>query len=627
MSAKLFTVNNKSDHAEILVTGPIGGSFWDESGTTEKAFRDALKDIPKNKPLVVGINSEGGSIQDGLGIFNAIANWEGPTTARIDGYAVSIASIIPLAADTVQSPKSSIWMIHEPWMAAQGNAEDMLQAAAALEKHSETLLGIYEDKTGIDGKEIRKMMKAETWFRGEEAIAMGFADEPSDINAAFASFDASKFNNIPSEILNTILGRADAPRKTSQAEQPASEPAPSLSVEDTEKQNKPAVTTAMKDQNMSEKVETPVAAATAPTIDINPLLEAINGLREDVKATKSAPGAEPLAPRIENLGNPSIEKFNSFLPNDHNARAAFVQSCHLELRNQLVKSKTGDYGVKASNTVDSLLVNTLVASDFITTMRTYMAPLAAFSRNVSLEKKTGRSVLEVNLLSTAGATQDNPTNFETGDTTSVAVPVTLAHINRSFHVNNAEQDLGLALAQKAPTNAKVMAEGIMAKVTALMTNANYGADVVIGAASDFAANDLPAILALGKNYANTTLIIDGGHLAYLLPTSRESFVYGEPGAYGFPGGIYKNNLWTSAATDIAGFVCGPDAVIWASAPCASGPSGGQLTTSSAVLEGVGITVDVNTWYALGSRAMWSSFDVCFGASFGDKTQAEVLTTA
>jgi len=618
MSAKLFTVNNKSDHAEVLISGPIGGSFWDDSGMTEKAFLDALADIPKGKPLVIGVNSEGGSIQDGLGIFNAIKRWEGPTTARIDGYAVSIASVIPLAAQRVISPKSSIWMIHEPWMVAQGNAEDMRKAADVLEKHGETLASIYESETGMSAEEVRAKMKSETWFRGDEAVALGFADESPDGAVALNSFDATKFSNVPKDILSlsapagAALHQSNiaASARTEQAQQTLSE-----AKEAEETTNKPAVTTAQNQNSMTE--QNTVAADNA----------AILAKLEALENKLNAPAPLAAAPKIENLGNPLVEKFNSFTGESLDAKARFVRANHLDLRNALIGTRKGDLGVKAANTVDANLVNSVIAGDFLTTMRTKMAPLAAFSHQVSLSPLSARQVLNVNLLSTAGATQDNPTNFETGDTTSTAKQVTVAHISRSFHTTNAEQDLGLELMQKAPTNALVMAEGIMAKVTALMTNANYGADVVIGTAANFDATDLPAILALGKNYARTTLLLDGGHLAYLLPTTRESFAFGEAGAFGFDGGIYKNNLWTSAATDICGLVCGPDAIVWAAGLPASGPSGAGLSSTTVSLPEIGISVQANTWYALGSRAMWASFDVCFGAAVGDASQAEVLTTA
>jgi hypothetical protein len=370
--------------------------------------------------------------------------------------------------------------------------------------------------------------------------------------------------------------------------------------------------------------DTNTPAVANPPADFTPVIAAINALGDKLNTitANSLPGAAPLTgTRVENLGNPLVEKFNS-LQYDVEARAKLVTNNHREVRNQLIK-----HGVFNVNTVDAALVNTLTSATFLTTMRTKMAPLAAFAHQVAINPVSARQVINVNLLSSAGATQDNPTSFETGDTTSTAKPVTLAHINRSFHTTNAEQDLGLELAQKAPTNARIFAEGIMAKVTALIQNAAFGGDVVIGPASDFSSTDLPAILALGKNYDRCTLLLDGGHLAYLLPTTRESFVFGEAGAFGFDGGIYKMNYWTGATADTVGLVTGPDAIIWAAGPPAAGPSGSGLISSSVTVPEIGLSVTSSTWYSLASRAMWASYDVCFGAAVGDATQAEILTTA
>jgi hypothetical protein len=171
----------------------------------------------------------------------------------------------------------------------------------------------------------------------------------------------------------------------------------------------------------------------------------------------------------------------------------------------------------------------------------------------------------------------------------------------------------------------VLAEGIHAKMTALMTNAKFGADVIIGAASNFDASSLQPILALGKNYDSVRLLLDGAHLAYLLPTTRESFTIGEPGAYGFDGGIYKNNLWTSAATDIAGFVCGPDAIVNAWGVADGLPAGEAISQTTMDVNGIPFTMSV--WFSRASRSVWASFQVMHGCAVGDATQAEVLTTA
>jgi hypothetical protein len=238
-----------------------------------------------------------------------------------------------------------------------------------------------------------------------------------------------------------------------------------------------------------------------------------------------------------------------------------------------------------------------------------------------------RQTLEVPLYSSSGSKQQNATNYESGDSKLDPIAVSVAEESKSFHVSRPEQNLGLALAGLVPTNAKVLAEGIHAKMTALITTggSNFGTGTVIGTAANFDSADLPAILALGKNFDSCRLLLDGGHLAYLLPTNRNAFEFGEAGAYGFDGGIYKNNLWTGATTNTVGFVCGPDAIVNAWGMADSLPAGEAISQSTVDVNGIpfGLTV----WFSRSTRAVWASFQVMHGCAIGDATQGKVLLSA
>src|SRR6478752_7062841 len=85
-------VRAEKDVYELVLLGAVGGSWWDDGGIKEKEVRDALKTIPKGKPINVRINSEGGSVKEGLGIYNAFLQRSKDITAYVDGYALSIAS-------------------------------------------------------------------------------------------------------------------------------------------------------------------------------------------------------------------------------------------------------------------------------------------------------------------------------------------------------------------------------------------------------------------------------------------------------------------------------------------------------------------------------------------------------
>lgn len=210
-------VRNEGDEAKIILIGAIGKSWWDDSGITEKEVRDALKDIPAGKPICFYLNSEGGSVKEGLGIYNAVKERNKDVQFRITGYALSIASVFPLAAKKslggrgVISPKSAIWMEHEAWSWAQGNKRDMRHAADMLEAHDETLVDIYAAATGRTKDDIRGRMEKETWTKGSDAVAAGLADETDDEEgesvAAYRPLHpdyVARCKNLSPEILNVL---------------------------------------------------------------------------------------------------------------------------------------------------------------------------------------------------------------------------------------------------------------------------------------------------------------------------------------------------------------------------------------------------------------------------------------
>lgn len=206
--APWLTVKNEGDSEPVVmvISGAIGKSWWDDSGVSSKEFHDELNKIPKGKAIHVRINSEGGSIKDGLEIYNALKERRKDVTAFVDGYALSIASVIPLGADKVVSPKSSIWMLHEPWSMTQGNAEEHRHSAEMLDKHGDMLAAIYAEETGKSKKSMRDLMHAETWMTGDEAVDFGLADEvPEDAGqASFRPLDKTQFKTIPTNIFNMI---------------------------------------------------------------------------------------------------------------------------------------------------------------------------------------------------------------------------------------------------------------------------------------------------------------------------------------------------------------------------------------------------------------------------------------
>lgn len=189
------------DPVEILLIGPVGASWWSEEGIRQKDVIDAIEAVPVGRKIVIGINSTGGSVEDGLGIYAAIRRRSADITVRIDGYACSIASVFPLAASKVITPKASVWMIHNAWSGAIGNAQDMRQASAMLERHDAVLASVYAEHTGKTREECAAAMAEETWFTGEEAHAWGLATEMSDDEIELEPIESSPFACVPPSLV------------------------------------------------------------------------------------------------------------------------------------------------------------------------------------------------------------------------------------------------------------------------------------------------------------------------------------------------------------------------------------------------------------------------------------------
>ncbi|QYR20808.1 Clp protease ClpP [Paenibacillus sp. sptzw28] len=142
---------------------------------TPNAFRTALAEH-KGKNITVWIDSWGGDVFAAAGIYNAMKEHKGKVTAKIDGKAVSAASVIAMAADEILMSPASILMIHNPWTGARGEAKDMRHAADVLDEVKETIINAYQTKTGLSRNKISRLMDDETWMSARKAMADGFAD-------------------------------------------------------------------------------------------------------------------------------------------------------------------------------------------------------------------------------------------------------------------------------------------------------------------------------------------------------------------------------------------------------------------------------------------------------------------
>jgi ATP-dependent Clp endopeptidase proteolytic subunit ClpP len=187
---------DKPKAAEISIHDEIG--LW---GVSASAFMRDLRGMGELDEIHLSIHSPGGDVLDGWAIYNSLKNSKAKITARVEGLAASMASVILMAADTVEIPENAYVMIHNPWGLAIGDADEMRDTADLLDKLGNGLVNAYTSRTGNSEKEIREMMDAETWMDGKEAVERGFADKLLDGVALSArAFDNRKFKMTPQSL-------------------------------------------------------------------------------------------------------------------------------------------------------------------------------------------------------------------------------------------------------------------------------------------------------------------------------------------------------------------------------------------------------------------------------------------
>lgn len=182
--------------------------IYDEIGWFGISAEQLVKDIDavKGGTINLRINSPGGSVFDGLSIFNAVKQHKAKTITHIDGLAASISSIIALASDEIIMASNAFYMIHDPWGLVIGSAEDMRKEADLLEKVAGSLIDTYVNNSEKTEKEIKAFMADETWFTAAEALEAGFIDKvfeaEEDTEAKAGLFDLSIFANVPDQLVN-----------------------------------------------------------------------------------------------------------------------------------------------------------------------------------------------------------------------------------------------------------------------------------------------------------------------------------------------------------------------------------------------------------------------------------------
>ena len=165
----------------IFIQGII--SPWQDKAAEEwgevniKQVTQQIQDNADAEKLIVHIHSPGGDVDEGFGIHDILVASGKEIETRIEGLCASIATIIALAGKTRMITENSEFMIHNPWMDAWGDADDLQKSADQLKAIEKKIIDFYAAKTGAKKGDLDKWMKEETWLTAAQALEFGFATE------------------------------------------------------------------------------------------------------------------------------------------------------------------------------------------------------------------------------------------------------------------------------------------------------------------------------------------------------------------------------------------------------------------------------------------------------------------
>lgn len=187
MSKQMWMIKQQVDTStlDIYLYDNIEGDSYDwwsgetiQSQTSSKYIKEVLEKANDVKFINLYINSYGGDVKEGLGIYNQLKRSTAYKTAYIDGFACSIASVIPMACDKVVMGVNALMMVHHASMYVYGNAEELRKAANDIEVIDSSSCSSYLEKAGdkLNDETLKQLLDNQTWLNATQCIEYGLAD-------------------------------------------------------------------------------------------------------------------------------------------------------------------------------------------------------------------------------------------------------------------------------------------------------------------------------------------------------------------------------------------------------------------------------------------------------------------
>ena len=200
--------------------------------------------------IEVTIMSPGGSVIEGLAIYDALMANDKEIHTLTMGQACSIASIIFMAGDVREVADNAELMVHNAMVCAGGNKHELSEMVDQLDEIDQKLIDIYTSRTNLSKEEVIALLDKETFMSADEAVNKGFATgkanalalvaihnkqkEPVNMADVTKEEDKGMLNQFAAFLKNIIKAEGDdIPKKEEEAKAAEHEEEPDLEAENT----------------------------------------------------------------------------------------------------------------------------------------------------------------------------------------------------------------------------------------------------------------------------------------------------------------------------------------------------------------------------------------------------------
>lgn len=164
------------------------------------------------QPIEVAINSCGGSVFDGIEIYESLRAYHGEVSILVTGEAASAASVIAMAGHCEMSP-AALLMVHRASVTTRGNRNELEKMAEDLDAIDNALASAYIAKSGMTREEVLDMMDRETWLTAERAVELGLVDAVSQPKNTFTQLAACGAQMLSEQAVHNARTQIKAQRK------------------------------------------------------------------------------------------------------------------------------------------------------------------------------------------------------------------------------------------------------------------------------------------------------------------------------------------------------------------------------------------------------------------------------